>query len=221
MDTQRDLSELANLPFSRVQDIERGKVKELKAKEIELLQEKFLINSWWLLTGKGEMLLKSDNNSQSGMVCEPSSSYGKLSTKDMVVVNVYPDVYASAGLGNALTDSTSHQTLMDRTLLRDVFNVRNFSNLDMIKVIGDSMAPIINDGEVLFIERGAHAKNGDTVIATLNDELYVKRFRKDPFGEWVRLESENKDFPHIELNTPQKIAMLNIIGIARSKVKVY
>ncbi len=161
------------------------------------------------------------SNNTINIVAEPTPKYGEISLDDMVVVNVYPDVYASAGLGNALSESTSHQTLMDKNLLRDVFNVRNFNNLDMIKVIGDSMSPIINDGEVLFIERGAHAKNGDTVIVTLNDELYVKRFFKDPFGEWVRLESENKDFPHIELNSPQKIAMLNIIGIARSKVKVY
>jgi hypothetical protein len=155
------------------------------------------------------------------VVSEPQHTYNDIALQDMIPVNVYPDVYASAGFGNMLEESTHKKTLMDKTLLQEVFNIQNFKSLDMIKVIGDSMAPIINDGEVLFIERGAHAKNGDTVIATLNDELYVKRFRKDPFGEWVRLESENKDFPHIELNTPQKIAMLNIIGIARSKVKVY
>ena len=58
--TQIELQEILNFPNSRVQDIERGKVKELKSKEIEQLQEKLLVNSWWILTGKGKMLLKKE-----------------------------------------------------------------------------------------------------------------------------------------------------------------
>ena len=56
--TQQELSNLTNMKLSRVQDIERGKVKELKANELILFQEKLLISSWWLLTGKGNILVK-------------------------------------------------------------------------------------------------------------------------------------------------------------------
>lgn len=60
--TQQELSNLTNMKLSRVQDVERGKVKELKADELILLQEKLLINSWWILTGTGDILINSKDN---------------------------------------------------------------------------------------------------------------------------------------------------------------
>ena len=62
IDTQKELSDLTDLKLSRIQDIERGKVKELKSNEIVLLQEKLLVNSWWILTGTGEITIKNNTN---------------------------------------------------------------------------------------------------------------------------------------------------------------
>lgn len=215
--SQQDMAKKLNITDKTLRNYEKGNniTVDIVRKIAEISKEDF----YFLLDEKKHHVYDLESNSNS-IIAESECKYN-VSMDDMIVVNVYPDVYASAGLGNTLVESNPQKTYMDKTLLQEVFNVRNFDNLDMIKVIGDSMAPIINDGEVLFIERGTHAKNGDTIVAILNDELYVKRLYKDPFGEWIRLESENKEFPHIELNTPQKMSMLNIIGIARSKVKVY
>lgn len=60
INTQEELANTLEMKVSRVQDIERGKVKELKANEIINLQEKLLINYWWILTGKENILIEEN-----------------------------------------------------------------------------------------------------------------------------------------------------------------
>lgn len=65
------------------------------------------------------------------------------------------------------------------------------------------------------------AKSGDTVIANIVGDLYVKRLYKIPLEQWVRLESENDSYPPIELNTPEKLQAFRIVGVVKSKIKLY
>jgi len=53
--SQEDFANTLGWPVSRVKDLERGKVKELKGSEAAELEDKFQVNGWWLLTGRGEM----------------------------------------------------------------------------------------------------------------------------------------------------------------------
>ncbi len=71
------------------------------------------------------------------------------------------------------------------------------------------------------MQKGASPKNGDTVIANIDAEVYVKRYYKIPFEKWIRLESDNKDFPNIEIDTEDKLSSLSIVGIVKSKIKLY
>jgi len=51
--TQDELAEIMGVKRSRIADIERGKVRELKAEEIVKLQERLQVSGWWLMTGEG------------------------------------------------------------------------------------------------------------------------------------------------------------------------
>ena len=62
--TQEELANILEMKISRIQDIERGKVKELKANEIVNFQEKLLVNSWWLLTGIGNITINNKNHKE-------------------------------------------------------------------------------------------------------------------------------------------------------------
>lgn len=53
--TQDELAMLMGVKRSRIADIERGKVRELKTEEVRQLQEKLSINGWWLMTGEGDV----------------------------------------------------------------------------------------------------------------------------------------------------------------------
>ena len=151
------------------------------------------------------------------------SEFGELIYKDTntITINLYKDIFASAGYGTTNSELVPTKMNFDKEFLREIFNITDFKNLDIIRVIGDSMLPYIKDGEFIFVQKGATPKNGDTVIANIDDELYVKRYYKIPFEKWIRLESDNKEFPNIEIDTDEKINSLSIVGIVKSKIKLY
>lgn len=144
-----------------------------------------------------------------------------LSQKDMISLNFYEDIYASAGYGSTAFEAQPTKMEFDRSFLEKILGIKRFDHLNIIRVVGDSMLPSIKDGEYIIVEKGAEAKNGDTVIANIEDELYVKRLYKVPFEKWLRFESENEDYPHIDINTEDKLERCNIIGVVRCKIKLY
>lgn len=140
---------------------------------------------------------------------------------DMISLNFYDDIYASAGYGANNDDYQPTKMEFDRNFLEKVLGIKKFDRLDIIRVIGDSMLPSIRDGEYIIIENGADAKNGDTVIANIEGELYVKRLNKIPFQKWFRLESENAEYQHIDIDSNEKLEACNIVGVVRCKIKLY
>lgn len=140
---------------------------------------------------------------------------------DSILINLYEDIYASAGYGTENEDSKPIPIALGRAFLEKVLGIVSFKKLDIIRVVGDSMLPLIRDGEYVIVDRATDTKNGDTVIANIGGELYVKRLHKEPFSEWVRLESENKDYPAIEINTPERLEQFSIIGVVKCKIKLF
>jgi len=150
-----------------------------------------------------------------------SKNFIKEDEKSQIAVNLYKDVYASAGYGTTNSELVPTKMTFDKEFLKEIFNITNFNNLDIIRVIGDSMLPHIKDGEFIFIQKDTQVKNGDTVIANIDGELYVKRYYKIPFEKWIKLESDNPDYPCINLDTDEKLNSFKIIGIVKSKIKLY
>lgn len=69
----------------------------------------------------------------------------------------------------------------------------------LLKVSGMSMKGIgILDGDLLAVHKTDQARNGQIVVARLNEEVTVKRFRR--VGSRVWLLAENKDFAPIEVD---------------------
>ena len=150
-----------------------------------------------------------------------SKNFTKKDDTSQITVNLYKDVYASAGYGTNNSEIRPSKMTFDKEFLREIFNITNFNNLDIIRVIGDSMLPYIKDGEYIFVQKDTPVKNGDTVIANIDGELYVKRYYKIPFEKWIKLESDNPDYPCINLDTDEKLNSFKIIGIVKSKIKLY
>lgn len=86
-----------------------------------------------------------------------------------------------------------------------------------MRVTGDSMADAIQDGDVILCRRADTAENGQIVVALVDGESTLKRFRKR--GATVRLEPLNPAFEPIVLRG-QRAASLQIqgraVGILRS-----
>ena len=80
----------------------------------------------------------------------------------------------------------------------------------LLEVSGDSMKNIgILDGDLIAVHRTETAKNGDVVVARLDDEVTVKRWKKR--GNKVSLLPENDELSPIEVNL--KEVSLSIEGL--------
>ena len=82
----------------------------------------------------------------------------------------------------------------------------------LLKVRGMSMKDAgILDGDLLAVHRSSEARAGQVVVARLDDEVTVKRFRKN--GHVVQLLPENPDFEPIVVDLRSRELVIEGIGV--------
>lgn len=83
-----------------------------------------------------------------------------------------------------------------------------------LRVKGDSMFPEIKDGDVVLVRNTPVAKNGDLVVATVDDgEATVKRLRRGA-GD-IFLQPANPDYPIL------RGKHISIVGIVTSLIRTF
>lgn len=81
----------------------------------------------------------------------------------------------------------------------------------LLRVNGMSMKDIgILDGDLLAVHQTTDVANGQVIVARVEDDVTVKRFKRD--GNIVYLHAENEDFDPIKVDLTQQA--FNIEGIA-------
>lgn len=108
-------------------------------------------------------------------------------------------------------------------------NIENHYRLDadlfhphadyLLRVQGESMRDAgILDGDLLAVHRSAEAANGQIVVARLEDEVTVKRFRRQ--GPRVELIAENPDYAPIRIDLREQELVLEglAVGLVRNGV---
>ena len=82
----------------------------------------------------------------------------------------------------------------------------------LLRVRGMSMRDAgILDGDLLAVHRTAEARNGQVVVARIEDEVTVKRFQRS--GHQVRLLPENPDFRPIEVDLRTQDVVIEGLGV--------
>lgn len=142
------------------------------------------------------------------------------SSKDMVSISYFPEVNASGGYGALNGDARFERMDVSRSFLSICFGLSNFANIDIIHVIGDSMEPFIQSGDIIILQRVDVAKNNQIVVARIEDEVYVKRLVKDPIAQCIKLTSENPYYPDMNLSS-EDLGRVQIIGIVVGKIKAF
>jgi repressor LexA len=87
----------------------------------------------------------------------------------------------------------------------------------LLRVNGESMKDIgIMDGDLLAVHQTTEVKNGQVVVARVENDVTVKRFKRE--GNIVYLHAENEDFSPIKVDlTNQEFNIEGIaVGIIRS-----
>ncbi len=89
----------------------------------------------------------------------------------------------------------------------------------LLRVTGTSMQDAgILDGDLLAVHRTPEARNGQIVVARLDDEVTVKRFRKR--GHRVQLIPENVDFEPIEVDLRHESLVIEGLGVGVVRPKL-
>ena len=84
----------------------------------------------------------------------------------------------------------------------------------LLEVRGDSMIEVgILDGDLLAVHRTTNVHNGDIVVARIEDEVTVKRYRKGRSKHQVTLEPENKDYSVIEVDLRDQEFNIEGLGV--------
>lgn len=82
----------------------------------------------------------------------------------------------------------------------------------LLRVRGMSMRDAgILDGDLLAVHRTAEARNGQVVVARLDDEVTVKRLQRS--GHTVRLLPENPDFNPIDIDLRRQPLVIEGLGV--------
>ena len=75
----------------------------------------------------------------------------------------------------------------------------------------------ILDNDLVGVRKVRNAENGEIVVARLEDEVTLKRFKKDSSG--IRLQSENKSFADIKIDETSNFSIEGkAVGIIRENL---
>ena len=84
----------------------------------------------------------------------------------------------------------------------------------LLQVCGDSMVECgIIDGDLLAVHRTQNVNDGDIVVARIEDEVTVKRFKRSRSKHQVTLLPENKDFSPIEVDLRHQNFEIEGLGV--------
>jgi repressor LexA len=89
----------------------------------------------------------------------------------------------------------------------------------LLRVHGDSMQDIgIHDGDLLAVHRTPRAENGQVVVARIDDDVTVKRFRQR--GSIVRLIAENPAYEPIRVDLREQDLSIEglAVGVLRKEI---
>lgn len=106
------------------------------------------------------------------------------------------------------------QDYIEQTLDLNKLCIKHPAATFFVRVEGDSMIEVgIYSNDILVVDRSLQAKQGDTVIASLNGELTVKELELSPK---VRLVPRNKAYQPIEMSEGSD---LQVFGVVTSVIR--
>ncbi|MCA9410501.1 MAG: transcriptional repressor LexA [Candidatus Omnitrophica bacterium] len=87
-----------------------------------------------------------------------------------------------------------------------------------LRINGDSMTGAgIHDGDLAVIRKQRTARDGEIVVATVNDEATVKRYQ--PEDSRIVLKAENPDYPSIIVTPEDRFRIAGVVtGLIRRRV---
>ena len=212
---ENDQTTLARLLDVAVQNVNNWEARGVSKEGLLEAQHRLGVNATWVVTGKGPMLIDGRDNtvpigavvphvSQSG---EPRPGYIRLELLDVevsagagAVADAYPDVLQSI---DVLEDWA-----------RGALGISSPEHIKLLVVKGDSMAPTIIHGDIVFVDTRRRKFEGDGIyVLDWEGRLLIKRLRLTNDGR-MAIQSDNSVPYPPEFVTGDRINQITICGIA-------
>lgn len=183
--SQAELARMTGLKQPSIFKIVSGQT--LNPKNILEIATALGVNAHWLKTGEGEP--DSDSVRVVNMY-EPEVA-------NTIRVEIL-DIEASAGNGTFLT--RTEQGLLaqefDLDFFRRQFGRTDAKNLKIIAVKGDSMAPTLESGDLLYVDVAENYFSADGLyVFTFDEHTFVKRLQKRGREMWAMSDNKEKYEP--------------------------
>lgn len=192
--SQPALAQLAKISKSAVSQLESGDSKSLHSKNLYPVANTLGVSAKWLATGDGPMKAP-----------EPEGKY-EFATR------VHGTVL-SAGPGRVTWEheeiDSSHAFRRD-WLLRNRINIKHCKIID---VVGDSMSPHLQNGDVVLINTDDRlVKSGEVYAIAVDGETRIKRLiKRSDGGIEIKSDNPSPDNPD-EIIGKDALERINIIG---------
>lgn len=139
----------------------------------------------------------------------------ELQTK-YVELDYYPNVFGSCGSGAMVFDESKEKITVAKDM---IINYSPSKVYGVMSAVGCSMAPKIEDGDKLVIEKwnGEQIKDNRVYLFRYNDELFIKRLVKNI--DQIVCISENPRFEDRVISDLKNFNIIGeIVGLFREKV---
>lgn len=200
--SQLEVAEANNITQSAYSQLETGRVDS--SSHLPAIARYLGVDAYWLQTGV--------ENSNFTPV-ETWDSNTPLDDED-VEIPFFKDFSFACGsgsIGEAIANE-KRKLRMSKSTLRNLAITKE--NAVAATASGDSMSPVINDGDTIHLDLGRKTvKDGKIFAVCMGGLFYCKRLYNLPFGG-LRIVSDNSDeFPEIQLTADQiKEQDIQIIG---------
>lgn len=218
--SQREMAERVGIAKNTWQRYEAG---DLPSATLLLSLAAEGINSHWLLTGRGAMLLDPSQHAEAkhawlvtelATMTDGGGPSGRIERSGYVLIPRY-EVAAAAGSGAAVGDHEERvveHIAFKREWLHREFGA-NPADLVALRARGDSMRNRIHDGDILLVDRAEpKLRSGNQTYAFVFEGLlYVKRLQRRLDGSLI-VSSENDELYPAETIPAERTGDINIIG---------
>ena len=206
--TLEQVGNLIGVGKSTVRKWENGMIENMGRDKIILLSRALNISPLDILemnTDDGkedikDIYLRLNKDNQS-LVYDFAKS--KLDEQNTISDNVVPfpttlnlDAVVSAGTGE----------WQDDNFKEEIEYTGQIPNHDyVVRVNGDSMQPLFEDNQIIFIRKTHEVRDGQIIVCTLNNETYVKKIMGN------RLVSLNKKYDDIKINEYDDFSVVGVV----------
>ena len=201
--SQTELANAVKISKQNLYKYENNIITNIPSDKIEAIAYYLEVSPAFLMGWEDE---KTDNNTIDDKI---NSAFNVLDNKYLRQIPVYESV--SAGFG-AYADNTILEYMP--LYIRCDYEAENTL---CIKVVGDSMYPKIEDGDIIQVEKQESVDSGQIAVVLLDgDEGFVK---KVIYGaDWIELHSFNPEYKTMKFIGPE-VQRIRVVGLVKKVIK--